>query len=70
MRGSSTKVAILSGAARGIGRAIAQKLAGHDHDVAIIDVLEPELKETAGLVDAAGSKAVPYVVDVSDHAAV
>ena len=63
----STKVAIVTGAARGIGRAVALTLAGHRHDVAIVDLLEPELNETAALVESAGVKELPYILDVSDH---
>ena len=55
----STKVAIVTGAARGIGRAIALRLAGHAHYVVIVDLLEPELKETAKMLEAAGAKALP-----------
>jgi 3-oxoacyl-[acyl-carrier protein] reductase len=61
----STKVAIVTGAARGIGRAIALRLAGHGHDVVIVDLLEPELTETAKMVEVAGVKALPYIFDVS-----
>jgi 3-oxoacyl-[acyl-carrier protein] reductase len=60
----STKVAIVTGAARGIGRAIALR-AGHGHDVVIVDLLEPELTETAKMVEVAGVKALPYIFDVS-----
>ncbi|HEY0185280.1 MAG TPA: SDR family NAD(P)-dependent oxidoreductase [Rhodopila sp.] len=70
MSNQSTKVAIVTGAARGIGRAIALKLAGQGHDVAVVDLLEPELQETTKMVEAAGVKAAPYVLDVSDYAAV
>ncbi len=70
MSEQSSKVAVVTGAARGIGRAIALSLAGHGYDVAVVDLLEPELKETTKLLEAAGVKAVPYVFDVSDYAAV
>jgi 3-oxoacyl-[acyl-carrier protein] reductase len=66
----SRKVAIVTGAARGIGRAIALALARHGHDVAAVDLREPELAETTKAIEAAGTEALPMVVDVSDYAAV
>jgi 3-oxoacyl-[acyl-carrier protein] reductase len=66
----SGKVAIVTGAARGIGRAIALALARHGHDIAIVDLREAELAETRNAIEAVGAKALPLVVDVSDYAAV
>jgi NAD(P)-dependent dehydrogenase (short-subunit alcohol dehydrogenase family) len=62
------KLAIVTGAARGIGRAIAVALARQGLDVAIVD-LRP-LDETIRAVEAAGVQAMPLIVDVSDHQAV
>jgi 3-oxoacyl-[acyl-carrier protein] reductase len=70
MPAQSTKVAVVTGAARGIGRATAVKLASHGHDVVIVDLLGPELDETAKLIEMAGTKAQPHIIDVSDYAAV
>ncbi|MGE0226516.1 MAG: SDR family NAD(P)-dependent oxidoreductase [Acetobacteraceae bacterium] len=70
MPAQSRKVAIVTGAARGIGRAIALRLAGAEHDVVVVDLLEPELRKTVALVEAAGAKAHPFVLDVSDYARV
>jgi 3-oxoacyl-[acyl-carrier protein] reductase len=64
------KVAIVTGAARGIGRAIALALSKHGYDLALIDLLEPQLAETVTAVEAAGVTALPLIVDVSDYAAV
>ncbi len=69
MSDQTAKVAIVTGAARGIGRAIAVRLANHGHDIVMVDLLEPELRETARLVTAVGRTALPCVVDVSDYAA-
>ncbi|MCL2104535.1 MAG: 3-oxoacyl-[acyl-carrier-protein] reductase [Kiritimatiellaeota bacterium] len=60
------KVAIVTGAARGIGRAIAERLARDGADVVICDLQAEWLAETAGAVQAMGRKALPLAVDVGD----
>jgi len=60
------KTALVTGAARGIGRAIAEALAGAGAKVAVVDVLE-ELEETAAAV---GGGAKGYRADVTDAGAV
>ena len=58
-------VAIVTGAARGIGRATAVALAqAGARGVALVDVKEPELAESAEQVRAAGAQALPLVCDV------
>jgi 3-oxoacyl-[acyl-carrier protein] reductase len=64
------KVAVVTGAARGIGQAIARKLAQEGADVAICDLQAEWLAETAGIVEGAGRKALPLAVDVGDSGAV
>ena len=64
------KVAVVTGAARGIGQAIAQRLAQEGADVAICDLQAEWLAETAAIVEGAGRKALPLAVDVGDSAAV
>jgi 3-oxoacyl-[acyl-carrier protein] reductase len=64
------KVAVVTGAARGIGQAIAKRLAQEGADVAICDLQAEWLAETAGIVEGAGRKALPLAVDVGDSAAV
>ncbi len=64
------RVAVVSGAGRGIGRAIALHLAAQGRRVAVCDVLEAEAAETTGLIETAGGDARPYVVDVTDSDAV
>jgi 3-oxoacyl-[acyl-carrier protein] reductase len=64
------KVAVVTGAARGIGRTIALKLAQEGADVAICDLQAEWLAETATAVQALGRKALPLAVDVGDGAAV
>lgn len=62
-----TKVAIVTGAARGIGKACALDLARAGYNLALVDLLEKELTETAALCETLGIKAVPFVADVSNH---
>ena len=51
--------AVVTGAARGIGRAIAAALAGAGADIAIVDRADPEMAaETIAQVEACGRKAV------------
>ncbi|HPS08843.1 MAG TPA: SDR family NAD(P)-dependent oxidoreductase, partial [Kiritimatiellia bacterium] len=64
------KVAVVTGAARGIGQAIAKKLAQEGADVAICDLQAEWLAETAGIVQGFGRKALPLAVDVGDSDAV
>ncbi len=64
------KLAIVTGAARGIGRAIALALAKHGHDLGLIDLREDQLQQTAEAAQALGVQTLPLTVDVSDHQAV
>ncbi|MFT5239430.1 MAG: 3-oxoacyl-[acyl-carrier protein] reductase [Candidatus Promineifilaceae bacterium] len=58
------KTALVTGAARGIGRAIAEKLASEGADLALCDLDADWLSETAAAVEALGRKAKGYTVDV------
>ena len=65
------RVAIVSGAARGIGRAIALKLAADGATVAVNDVGEPgAVASVVKEIEAAGGRAVPAMADVSVSAEV
>jgi 3-oxoacyl-[acyl-carrier protein] reductase len=65
------KTAIVTGAARGIGRAIAARLAAGGAALALCDVMADEVKATAAeLGRGAGVRAEGYAVDVSDSTAV
>jgi len=60
------KVAVVSGAARGMGRAMSLALAEAGADLMVADVNETGLRETAREIGAMGRRAVPTVCDVSD----
>ena len=64
------KVAVVTGAARGIGRAIAEELAKSGADLALCDLKAEWLEETAEAVKAIGRKVECFSVDVSDSSAV
>ena len=64
------KVAIVTGAARGIGQAIALRFGQEGARVAIADVREAEGQNTVRLIEAAGGQACFVRADVSDCAQV
>jgi 3-oxoacyl-[acyl-carrier protein] reductase len=64
------KTIVITGAAQGIGRAMALAFAAAGSDLALIDVSAERLNETVGLCEAAGVKARAYTADVADEAAV
>ncbi|MCX6998536.1 MAG: 3-oxoacyl-[acyl-carrier-protein] reductase [Kiritimatiellaeota bacterium] len=66
----SGKIALVTGAARGIGQAIACQLAAEGADTALCDLQADWLTETAAKVAALGRRAQCYAVDVSQATAV
>ncbi|WEB43984.1 MULTISPECIES: 3-oxoacyl-ACP reductase FabG [Streptomyces] len=66
MSTTEQRVAIVTGAARGIGAATAVRLAAEGRAVAVLDLDEAACKETVGKITAAGGKAVAIGCDVSD----
>jgi 3-oxoacyl-[acyl-carrier protein] reductase len=66
----SGQTAIVTGASRGIGRAIALRLAGTGAKVACVARSADKLKETADAISAAGGTAEVHPCDVTDSAAV
>jgi len=68
--GLGGRVAAVTGSAQGIGQAVAAAMAHAGADVALIDLDEGRLDETAALVEAAGRRALRVGVDVSDRNAV
>ena len=70
MSDCSGKVAIVTGAGTGIGRASAIAFGKRGAAVGVFDLRENEANETAALVEQAGGRALPIVVDVADEGAV
>ncbi len=64
------KVAVVTGAARGIGRAIAVRFAAEGARVAIFDLREPEGCEAVREIEATGGEALFLPTDVSNSAQV
>src|SRR5207253_3558886 len=65
------QVAVVTGAGRGIGRAIAVRLASEGARVACVSRSVENAKRTADELNVArADSAKPYSVDVADHAAV
>lgn len=61
------KVALISGAASGMGRASALALADHGADLLLADLNEAGLRETAELLKSTGRKVVTSRTNVSDE---
>jgi len=70
MKSFTNKVAAITGAGSGMGRSLAVLLAKRGCHVAISDVMEANLEETATLARAHGVKVTSKRVDVADRAAV
>ena len=64
------KVAIVTGAASGIGKAIAQALAAAGASIGIADLAADGAGAVAASIEAAGGKALAVAMDVADEAAV
>ncbi|HVO56353.1 MAG TPA: SDR family oxidoreductase [Dongiaceae bacterium] len=62
------KVAVITGAAQGIGRRTAEVLAERGYALALVDLREPAA--AAAAVRALGADVLPYTADITDDAAV
>ena len=67
---SSQRVALITGAAKGIGGAIADRLAAQDLHVLIGDIDEAQAREKAESLQRAGFKASPLRLDVGNPASI
>jgi len=61
------KAAIVTGAGRGIGRAIAVRLAREGAAVGVVDLDEPSARAVASEIARSGGRALPFALDVSSR---
>ena len=64
------QTAVITGAARGIGAAIAARFAAEGCSLALSDIDEPTLADTAARLSAAGARVIAVRADVTDRVAV
>jgi len=62
------KVALVTGAALGMGRATARRFAAEGAKVCVVDILKTGVEETAGIIRAEGGEAFACVADISQEA--
>jgi NAD(P)-dependent dehydrogenase (short-subunit alcohol dehydrogenase family) len=70
MQDLSGKTAVVTGAASGIGRAMAERFAAAGMNIVLADIEAPRLEEAEAAVQAAGVEALVVPTDVSDPDAV
>jgi NAD(P)-dependent dehydrogenase (short-subunit alcohol dehydrogenase family) len=68
--GKATKVALVTGGSRGIGRALARGLAMDGAAVAVLSRTASELEQTVQVIARGGGTAIPIVADVTSPAEV
>jgi len=70
MMADTSRVALVTGAGSGIGRAVAQKLQAAGYDVALLGRRSGELEKTAQETKSGGGRFLVAPADISDEAAV
>lgn len=61
------RVALVTGAARGLGHAIAEALAADGATLFLVDILAERLQQTCADLEAKGVRCVAHVADISDR---
>jgi 3-oxoacyl-[acyl-carrier protein] reductase len=64
------RVAVVTGAGQGIGRAVAERYAREGAKVAVVEINDDTAREVADTITGAGGTAIPVVCDVSRRTAV
>ena len=67
MQKQDRRVAIVTGSARGIGRACAHALAERGHSIALVDVLVTEMERTKAEIEALGVPCIICEADVASY---
>ncbi|MDT3722439.1 SDR family NAD(P)-dependent oxidoreductase [Pseudomonas oryzihabitans] len=63
-----SQIALVTGAAQGLGLAIVERLLAADHRVALTDVSEARARSAAQALDPSGERVLPLVLDVTRKA--
>jgi len=64
----SERVALVTGAARGLGKAIAERLAAQGVSMMLVDILAERLEATRGELVAAGARCAGFATDIAERA--